>query len=194
MTTRIIKTAAASDAEAVIASMVLAFSADPATRWVFNDPQQYLRHFPSFVRAFGGNAFAHESAYYVDGYRGAALWLPPGVHPDEDTLIPLLQHATAASVQHDLFAVLEQIERYHPSEPHWYLPLIGVDLPYQGQGYGSALLKHALIPCDRDQICAYLESSDPKNIPFYERHGFELQGTIQVGTSPPFFPLLRKPR
>ncbi|MGH9960925.1 MAG: GNAT family N-acetyltransferase, partial [Pyrinomonadaceae bacterium] len=52
----------------------------------------------------------------------------------------------------------------------------------------------ALIPCDHDQKLAYLESTNPRNIPLYERHGFELLGTIQVGTSPRLFPMLRKPR
>jgi ribosomal protein S18 acetylase RimI-like enzyme len=84
--------------------------------------------------------------------------------------------------------------RYHPSEPHWYLPMLGVDPSQQGKGFGSALLQHALIQCDRDTKLAYLESSNPKNIPIYERHGFELLGTIQVGTSPSIFPMLRRPR
>jgi len=74
------------------------------------------------------------------------------------------------------------------------LPLIGVDLPQQGKGYGSALLQHALLPCERDTKLAYLESTNPKHIPLYERHGFEVLGTIQVGASPPIFPMLRKPR
>ena len=194
MITQTIKTATASDAEAVLAIVVLAFSADPAARWAYSDPQQYLTHFPSFVKVFGGNAFTHESAYYVDGYVGTALWLPPEVHPDEETLIPLLQRTVAASLHQDLFAVFEQMGHYHPQEPHWYLPLIGVDPSHQGQGYGSALLRHALIPCDRNHTCAYLESTNPKNIPLYERHGFEVLGEIQVGTSPPIFPMLRTPR
>jgi hypothetical protein len=59
--------------------VVLAFSADPVVRWTWPDAQQYLRHFPRFVQAFGGKAFAHGSAYYVDGYAGTALWLSPGV-------------------------------------------------------------------------------------------------------------------
>jgi hypothetical protein len=42
--------------------------------------------------------------------------------------------------------------------------------------------------------CAYLESTNPKNIPLYERHGFEVLGTIQVGTSPAVCPMLRRPR
>jgi ribosomal protein S18 acetylase RimI-like enzyme len=194
MTTPIIKTATVSDEARAIAVVVLAFSADPAARWAWSDPDQYLAHFPRFVKLFGGNAFANESAYYADGYAGAALWLPPGVHPDEDALITLLQRTGSAGVQKDGAAVFEQMGRYHPREPHWYLPFIGVDPCHQGKGYGAALMQHSMIPCDRDHTLAYLESSNPKNVPLYERHGFELLGTIQVGTSPRIFPMLRKPR
>jgi ribosomal protein S18 acetylase RimI-like enzyme len=194
MTTPTIKTATISDEAPAIAVVVLAFSADPAARWTWPEPQQYLAHFPNFVKALGGKAFAHGSAYYLDGHAGASLWLPPEVRPDEDALITLLQRTGSAPVQKDLFAVFEQMGRYHPREPHWYLPFIGIDPSQQGKGYGGALMKHALIPCDRDHALAYLESSNPKNIPLYERHGFELLGTIQVGASPPIFPMLRKPR
>ncbi len=190
----IIRTATASDEAPATAVVALAFGADPAARWTWPDPQQYLTHFPTFVKALGGNAFAHGSAYYVDGYAGAALWLPPEVGPDEDALITLLQRTASAPAQKDVFAVFEQMGRYHPQEPHWYLPLIGIDPFQQGKGHGTALMKHALLPCDRDHTLAYLESSNPKNIPLYERHGFELLGTIQAGTSPPIFPMLRKPR
>jgi ribosomal protein S18 acetylase RimI-like enzyme len=192
--TPIIKLATGSDESSAIAVLTLAFSADPAARWTWPDPGQYLEHFPSFVRAFGGNAFAHGGASYVDGYTGAALWLPPDVRPDEDELIALLQRTGSTAVQKDGAAVFEQMGRHHPRELHWYLPFIGVDPLHQGKGCGAALMQHTLIPCDRDQTLAYLESSNARNIPLYERHGFELLGTIQVGTSPPIFPMLRKPR
>lgn len=194
MAEHIVKTATASDEASVVATMVLAFSADPAARWTWPDPRQYLQHFPDFVRALGGKAFAHGNAYYVDGYAGAAMWLPPEVGPDEDELVDLLQRTGHAPVQKDVFAVFEQMARYHPQEPHWFLPFIGVDPLRQGQGCGAALMQHALVPCDRDRMLAYLESSNPRNIPLYERYGFELLGTIQAGTSPPIFPMLRKPR
>jgi len=194
MATLTIKTATASDEAPTIDIVVLAFSADPAARWAWPEPQQYLQHFPSFVKAFGGNAFAHGSSYYVNDYAGAALWLPPDVHPDEDALFTLLQRTIPRQIQKDFFAVFEQMGRYHPREPHWYLPLIGVDPPQQGKGYGAALLQHALLPCDRDNKLAYLEATSRKSIPLYERHGFEVLGTIQVGASPPIFPMLRKPQ
>ena len=193
-TTPTIKTAKGSDESAATAVVVLAFGADPAARWTWPDPHQYLEHFPRFVKVFGGNAYTHESAYCVDGCAGAALWLPPGVRHDEDGLIRLLQRTGSAQFQKDGAAVFEQMGRHHPREPHWFLPFIGVDPFHQGKGYGAALMQHALIPCDRDHTPAYLESSNPKNIPLYERHGFELLGKIQVGTSPPIFPMLRRPR
>jgi len=194
MAEQVVKTAAASDEASVIAVMTLAFSTDPAARWAWPDPRQYLRHFPDFVKTLGGGALAHGSAYYVDGFAGAAMWLPPGVGPDEDVLLDLFQRTAYPPVRQDVFAVFEQMGRYHPREPHWFLPFIGVDPLRQGQGVGAALMQHALAPCDRDRTLAYLESSNPKNIPLYERYGFGLLGTIQVGTSPPIFPMLRKPR
>jgi ribosomal protein S18 acetylase RimI-like enzyme len=190
----IIKTATASDEAAAIDVVVLAFSSDPAARWTWPDPHQYLKNFPSFVKAFGSQAFTQGSAYYVEGYAGAALWLPPGIQPDEDPLITLVQRTVSEQIQKDAFAIFEQMGRYHPTEPHWYLPLIGVDPSRQGRGYGSALMEHALVPCDRDKKLAYLEATSPRNIRLYERHGFELLGTIQAGTSPPISPMLRRPR
>jgi GNAT superfamily N-acetyltransferase len=82
--------------------------------------------------------------------------------------------------------------RYQPVD--WYLPLIGVDPVHQRKGHGSALLQHALCRCDRDHAPAYLESTSPANIPLYERHGFEVLATIQVGSSPPIVPMLRAAR
>jgi ribosomal protein S18 acetylase RimI-like enzyme len=195
MITPIIKTAAtASDEASIIKVLVRANWADPAARWVWPDSQQFLLHFPSFVRAFGGKAFTHGSAYYVDGFVGAALWLPPDVHPDENALIALLQRTVSGQIQKDFFPVFEQMGRYHPSEPHWYLPLMGVDPSQQGKGFGSALLHHTLFQPDRDNKLAYLESSNPRNISLYKRHGFELLGTIQTGTSPSIAPMLRRPK
>jgi ribosomal protein S18 acetylase RimI-like enzyme len=69
-----------------------------------------------------------------------------------------------------------------------------VDPAHQGRGGGSALLRHALSRCDRDGDSAYLESSNPRNVTLYQRHGFEIIGKIQVGSSPTMLPMLRRPR
>ena len=192
-TTPVARTAS-SEAEQAVAVIVLAFSADPAARWSFAEPHQYLTHFTALVRAFGGRAFDHGSGDHLCGFGGAALWLPPGVHPDEEVLTALLKGSMEPARYAEAVAVFEQMARHHPREPHWYLPLIGVDPSQQRKGHGSALLQHGLLRCDRDHVPAYLESTNPVNVPLYERHGFEVVATIQVGSSPPIFPMLRSAR
>jgi GNAT superfamily N-acetyltransferase len=86
------------------------------------------------------------------------------------------------------------VPSYHTREPHWYLPILGVDPLQYGKGLGSFLMQYAAPLFDPENVVACLELSNAKNILFYKRHGFELLGTIQVGGSPSIYPMLRKPR
>jgi GNAT superfamily N-acetyltransferase len=180
--------------EQAVSVLTLAFSADPPTRCLFSDPRDYLTSFPEFVRALGGRAFEHGAAVSLEGCPAVALWLPPGVRPDEEALIALIQRTASGSLLKDAFSIFEQMAAFDPAEPHWYLPFIGVDPARQGTGCGTELMKQALQRCDSDGKPAYLESSNPRNTPFYERLGFERIGVIQAGAFPPIVPMLRKPR
>ena len=51
-----------------ISTIVLGFAADPMTRWVWPDASEYLKMMPRFVRAFGGPAFEHGTAYITGGF------------------------------------------------------------------------------------------------------------------------------
>ena len=189
-----IRTVRKPDEGPAIDALLLAFSTDPVARHTWPEPNQYMQHFPAFARAFGGNAFTHGSAHINDEGTAAALWLPPDVQPDDEAMGALMESSVDKKILGEAAAVMEQMGQYHPSEPHWYLPLIGVDPAHQGKGHGSALLEHALVACDRDRVLAYLESTNPKNVPLYQRHGFEVLGTIQSGSYPPLVPMLRRPR
>lgn len=188
--TSIVGTLAPADIYRATAVLVLAFTHDPIVRWQYPEPAQYLRLFPDFVRAFGGSALRQETARYVGEHAGVALWLPPRADLDHAAIDATLPVARKAEIA----AVLEELASYHPNEPHWYLPLIGVDPVYHRKGYGAMLLDDTLHRCDRDHVAAYLESTNPANIPLYQRHGFTLRGTVQVGSSPPLFPMLRPAR
>jgi ribosomal protein S18 acetylase RimI-like enzyme len=193
MTSLLVEPATAADAAAVFDVLTEAFSDDPMTRWTWPEASLFRATFPGFAKAFGGVAFDHGSAYRV-GYIGSALWLPPGVHPDEAELDRIMAVTMPQTLKADGARIMEQMASHHPSEPHWYLPLIGVVPAHRGKGLGGALLSHALTACDRDGTLAYLESTNPRNIPLYERHGFERLAGIQSGSSPTVVPMLRKPR
>lgn len=174
--------------------LVTAFTADPVIRWLFPDATGYLTHFPAFLRAFGGKAFTSQSAWRLGEFEAVALWFPPDVEPDSDAVIAEITENVASDRHDDCFALLEQMGAAHPTFLHWYLPWFGVDGARQGRGIGSELMRNCLGFVDQDHLSAYLESPNPRNIPFYERHGFEITGVSQAGACPPVYSMLRSPR
>ncbi|MEH2626210.1 GNAT superfamily N-acetyltransferase [Bradyrhizobium sp. AZCC 1719] len=181
----------ANDRANAISTIVLGFAADPMARFAWPDPSVYLRIMPRMVNAFGGGAFEHGTAYITEGARAAALWLPPGVEPDEAEMNAIMEESLRPEISGDIGAIMKGMAEHHPHEPHWYLPLIAADPKWIGQGLGSLLMKHALRRCDEEGSAAYLESSNPRNISLYERHGFKITGRIQSGSSPVVTPMLR---
>ncbi len=189
-----VRVADRSDEPGVVGVMTLAFANDPACRRLYPDPVQYLRFFPEFVRLYGGRAFDHGGAHVTAGHRGAALWLPPYVHPDDEALEQLFERSVEPAARPELYEVYAAMKSHHPKEPHWFLPLIGIDPFLQGRGHGMALMTYGLRACDRDGVAAHLDSTHPSNIPFYERFGFELLTTIEIGGHPPVYPMRRQAR
>lgn len=179
------------DAEAVL---TLAFVDDPVARWMYPTATLYTAKFSALIHAFGRDAFSLGTGYRTRGWGGVALWLPPGSHTDDDALAFILQNDLPGGIRQDALSLFGATDSYHPSEPHWYLPLIGVDPVVQGRGHGSALLEEGLAVCDEQHLPAYLESTNPKNIPLYSSYGFAALGTVQPGAAPPMVPMLRVPR
>ena len=140
MAAHTVKSATPAEIADVADLLTLAFSTDPAARWSWADPRVYLASFPRFVRAFGGAAFQSGTAHVAEGNKGAALWLPPGAEPDEEAMGVLMQETVPPHIGKDGIAVMQQMANYHPSEPHWYLPLIGIDPMHQGKGLGGSTL------------------------------------------------------
>lgn len=180
-------------AQRAISTLTLAFATDPPNRWLFPEPEQYLQHFPQFIRALGGAALSQGTALANRNFSAVALWLAPNEGPDDQAMAQLIEECVAPENKADIAAVIEEMGRYHPQEPHWYLPFIGVDPAQQGRGLGAMLLKVSLRRCDVAQLGAYLESTNPRNQSLYERHGFEAIGEIRVGSCPPVVPMLRRP-
>ncbi|MEH6582726.1 MAG: GNAT family N-acetyltransferase [Halioglobus sp.] len=174
------------------------FSLDPIMNWVIPMPQLYRDFFKLLI---DGIYLPKGLCHLEDQGRGASLWLPP----NQDFEMPLrfsllsmvcrliarkgLKPLKDMRAQGDFFA------QHHPSEPHYYLQFIGVKQQHQGQGSGSALLKHGTRLCDEQQMPAYLESSNILNVPLYQRHGFEVihEGAIPGGGPTAWF-MWREPQ
>ena len=180
----------------VTATLLMAFAADPFMRWLFPNGAQYIDLFPKFLQAEGFSlGFTHSSIYATDQFEGVSFWLPPNVHADEEKMVQWMTENLRSEILPDLMRIGERIDQAHDScGPCWYLAYLGVDSAYQGQGFGSILLKKETARLDEAGETAYLESSNPQNISLYERHGFERIGEVAIPGTPVLTPMIRVPR
>lgn len=177
-----------------VACIVAAFVTDPLTRFLWTSPHDYLHAMPLLTREYAIGSFEQGSAFVSRDFGGAALWMPPGVGPNTKALDRLFRETVEPERVDDVRAAFEQMEAWRPKEPHWYLPFIGVDPSAQSRGIGRALMSYSVSRCVQQGQSVYLESTNPRNISLYERHGFEVMGEIRVGKAPLITPMLRRQR
>jgi len=133
-----------------------------------------------------------------DGPSGAAIWSPPDVEVMSDAegaaMGPLLGERYGSEGLARTRAMAEAMAAHHPADTHFYLWIVGVEPGRQGRGLGEALLSPVLAQCDNDEVPAYLESSNPRNIGFYERLGFSVYSEFHPDGGPLFTGMWRDPR
>jgi ribosomal protein S18 acetylase RimI-like enzyme len=190
-----VRIAGAADAAEVGRIFATGFADDPIMCWVFEEPRP--AKLAVFFEFLAREAHVPLGAcYLVDG--ACAAWTPPDQPPwpDERTarfVTTLAQTCTGADLER--LAVLDDaMQAAHPAQRHWYLGVIGTEPAQQGRGLGTAVLAASLEAVDADGACAYLESSNPRNVPLYERHGFEVTGRIDLPGGPPLIPMWRDAR
>lgn len=176
-----------------------AFQDDPVWEWVVPDPRRRARHlgaaFGQLIRArvHGGTVWT------TDDLAGAAMWAEPGRWRSSPwemfrTTLPLAR-AIGLRLARSRADALSSMERHHPSEPHWYLGMLGADPGRRGQGIGSALMGPMVQRCDQEGVPAFLESSKEENLAFYHRFGFEVTDELRISSEcPPLWSMWRDPR
>ena len=140
--------------------------------------------------------------WVADDFSVAAMWVPPAradlKQPllQELKMVPTLVAYAGLTGLGRLNAFRKIADANHPkSQPHFYLMAIGVAPQFQGQGLGGAMLGATLTKIDEQKLPAYLESSSPKNVPLYRRHGFEVTKEMRAGDdAPPIWGMWRPAR
>ncbi|WKG01570.1 GNAT family N-acetyltransferase [Mycolicibacterium sp. HK-90] len=202
MTAVDVRPPAKSDVKQLAAVLGRAFQNDPVMSWILADDARRAKGLPRLFAAItrhhflaGGGA---EVASRGGEIGGAALWDGPGrwkqTPREELRMLPTLLLAFGRSLGQGQ-RVVELMKEHHPEEPHWYLAVIGSDPTVRGGGFGHALMQSRLDRVDAEHAPAYLESSNPDNIPYYMRFGFEVTGEIPLPDGGPVLtPMWRAPR
>jgi len=186
------------DVEALEDVLQSAFWDDPVMMFLFPDgPSRSRRSARLFRALLQGHYLPMRTVWTTADQAGAALWAPPGHWklPARQILRSLPAVVTSLGRQAPRsLRFMDEVDRCHPSEPHWYLGVLGTDPPHQGRGIGSALMAPVLARCDGEGVPAYLESSKESNIAFYARHGFAVVGEVQPDGAPPLYRMWREPQ
>lgn len=190
------------DVKRLAAVLGRAFHDDPVMSWILSDDARRAKALPRLFSAItrhhflaGGGA---ELAVRGGEIGAAALWDGPGrwkqTPREELRMLPTMVLAFGRDMRRGQ-QVVELMKAHHPEEPHWYLAVIGSDPTVRGGGFGHSLMRSRLERVDAEHAPAYLESSNPDNVPYYMRFGFEVTGEIVLPNGgPTLTPMWRAPR
>ena len=187
-----VREATLDDATALAGIAAAGFYDDPVMSWVFPDATKRLKYlrflFGGLVRSF----LPDDGVVHILDGACATFWRRPGFegHRDEapgDSPLP-------PDVTERMGILDKAMSAVHPRTPHWYLNVISTLPAHQGKGLGGRTLAPVLAVCDADGVPAYLESSNPRNMTLYRRHGFEQAGEIALPDGPSLYPMWRVSR
>ncbi len=171
-----------------------AFVDDPTVTWVSLLPEVFESEHHRYVAMCAEPAFAANTVYASNNFEAAAIWYPPGVAVHDDDYECFKQSVRFPDKIQGLGELAMACDQFRPTSPHWTLELIAVDPAVHSKGLGRALMLFGLAICDQQNLPTFLVSSNVRNLPFYERLGFEAVGEVRLTGKPAMFPMLRRPR
>lgn len=191
-----------SQIDAAAQTLTLALLDDPLFVYVQPDPLARQRSLTALLAAQVRFGVQYGEVYAAANLEGVALWQPPGVEitPERAAECGLNRLSEIFDEQALLrlggaldYLNAQQVHNLPPQ--HWYLMALGVLPTHQRQGLGGALLQPVLQRADASQTACVLNTTQPINLSFYQKHGFRsLSQAVEPASGLNYWTLLREPR
>ncbi|MFW9910140.1 MAG: GNAT family N-acetyltransferase [Candidatus Thorarchaeota archaeon] len=165
--------------------------------WVFiePDPASRIQLMRRFLKANLQTECAKGNLMGVGNpLQGIAVWAFPkstkparaSRHLKSLSYLRLLSKSTIAMIPKAIRVVWEYrtMRARHAVHPFYHLILIAVAPSSQGRGLASKLIRPVLDMADKREIGAYVETTNPRNVTFYEHFGFALKGMFSIPGCP----------
>ena len=163
------------------------FADDPIFAFIEPERPARVAFLEEFMAALARRSHRLATAYVTEPeLAGVSLWKTPELRrlSAEQLRMTGLERvgewlAPASVERFDAIfdAIDEALERESP-EPVWYLGVLGVAPEWQGRGVGSRLMQPVLERADAEGLAVTLETGQPRNLPLYARHGFEVSAEL----------------
>ncbi|MEW2356723.1 GNAT family N-acetyltransferase [Spirillospora sp. NPDC029432] len=151
-----------------------AFADYPFTRHVIAE-DDHLGRLERFQELFVARVgLPYGKVWVEDDVRAVAVWTTPETPPDVlGELVP--RFAELAGDRLEAYEAAEAVmAAQRPEGPVWFLGTVGVDPAAQGLGLGAAVVRPGIEAAERAGVPAFLETSEGRNVKFYQRLGFEV--------------------
>ena len=180
----------------VVATVVAAFEHDPAFRWFFPDDARYGAQASAFAEHLFDKRVGRGTVWVTDGCAAASLWSPPANRTSAADAARLAeQHRVMIRrIGDDAAARLDAYERAVAAElpaddDYWYLGILACHPVHVGRGFGAAVMGAGVQLVRTNSAVAYLETTNPANVVYYEAAGWRLTATIDATTPSTIFVL-----
>jgi GNAT superfamily N-acetyltransferase len=181
------RAATSEDVDDIVATLTSAFAKDPLWAPPFAPPTR-AEGLTIMWRALVSSAVSHGWVLITEAAAAASVWIPPGavelsLEEEQRMHHLLVDHVGAASADR-IGDILGQLDDAKPTEPCFFLSLLGTHSDHRGKGLGMSLLRDGLERIDALGAPAYLESSNPANNRRYTSLGFEVREVLHFPTGP----------
>jgi GNAT superfamily N-acetyltransferase len=172
-----------------VACLTRAFHDDPLWgEWSFPDEATRPRLLRRFVEFWTESALHPPWLRVADDCAAVTVWMPPGVNELSEEQVsrqgPVLEDLFGPRAP-ELDELLALFEAHQPDQPpHYSLAWWATDPRHAGRGIGTAVIREDLARIDAEHMPAYLENTNPRNIPRYEALGFRARSTFGPAGGP----------
>ncbi len=178
----LVRHAQPADLAPVADTLTAAFEHYPWTRHVLPE-HDYLARLRALQHLYLGYACEHGIVAVTGDGEGVIALLPPDA--------PEPAPATVEEVVALHGDRIDRLDQAPPPEGAWQLETLGVRPEHQGRGIASALIHFALSEVRaRGGRAVALDTSDPRNVRLYERHGFQVTAHSDSDDGPPVWKML----
>ena len=165
-----------------------AFLNDPMWKYLVPNDARRARVVSLSMNILVRYSLLYGEIYTTPALDGVACWLPPGeTTPIFSRLVLIGIRSAPLQLGWTGFRRYIAVENYCGEVHkrivpgmHWYLWGLGVKPSRQGLGIGGLLMQPVLARADADRLPCYLETTNQKNMPFYEKHGFNVVSDGEV--------------
>jgi ribosomal protein S18 acetylase RimI-like enzyme len=171
---------------------------DPLQQWLFPNASKRLaattRMFRHLLKPKLAAGLVRIIRHSTGELASVAVWTPP--YPPAPSRFErytesFFMRLTYGRRLHEVREAFTKLAARHPHQPYWYLQALATRADQRGQGHARKLLDEKFSVSDANCLLLGLETSNPTNVPYYERLGFAIVNEARLTPQLPVWLMCR---